>query len=41
MQVSALLLYPGALLDTDNPVLFGVKDLAHFAHGLGVSGGGG
>jgi len=34
-------LCPGALPDTDNPVLVGVKDLAHFAHGLGVCGGGG
>ncbi len=38
---SALHLGPGALPNTDNPVLVGVKDLAHFAHGLGVCGGGG
>ena len=34
-------LCPGTLSDTDNPVLVGVEDLPHFAHGLGVCGGGG
>lgn len=36
-----LYLCPGALSDADNPVLVGVEDLPHLAHGLGVSGGGG
>ena len=34
-------LCPSTLSDTDNPVLVGVEDLPHFAHRLGVCGGGG
>ena len=37
----AAYLCPGALPDTHNPVLVGVEDLPHFAHGLGVRSGGG